>query len=224
MSCTRVLCQKVLEEHEVEHRSDIVAIGRGGVPGWQGIGARSSKPAVASGVAAGAGSEGEESVEWQLLTRVRPSAVDGGEDLQQVTPTFVGTAAAIGKRKAEDSVNNKLTAMAATVTPIISFQNAIRCLYIVQMQILTFLRYHHLTQPPESRSLLSSALSSVPLIPESRQSCHSPGVVLDGNDTPCRTGYVPSSHKQGNCDRTIGYIFPCCMCLSHITKDHTRFL
>jgi hypothetical protein len=89
-------------------------------------------PAVAAGRAADAGSEGGEGAEWQMVTRgkakagglkktvtkVKPRVADGSKDLQQVTPGFEAASTAMRKRKAEDSVNDKLAALADAVAQL----------------------------------------------------------------------------------------------------------
>jgi predicted nucleic acid-binding Zn-ribbon protein len=50
--------------------------------------------------------------------RVRPSVADGSEGLQQVTPDFEVVSTAVRKRKAEDSVNDKLAAMADAIAQL----------------------------------------------------------------------------------------------------------
>jgi hypothetical protein len=54
--------------------------------------------------------------------RVRPSAVEGSESSQQAAPSFEAAVTAARKRKAEDSVNDKLTAMAVTIEQLIAAQ------------------------------------------------------------------------------------------------------
>ena len=102
----------------------------------EGAGAESSTPAVAAGRAADAGSEGGGGAEWQMVTRgkaktgglkrttmkVRPSTVEGGDGSQQVAPGFGVASTAARKRKAEDSVNDNLTAMAATIEQLMAVQ------------------------------------------------------------------------------------------------------
>ena len=53
--------------------------------------------------------------------RVRPSVVDGDEGSQQAAPSFEASTAA-HKRKVEDSVNDKLTAMAVTIEQLMAAQ------------------------------------------------------------------------------------------------------
>ena len=48
----------------------------------------------------------------KTIMKVKPRVADGSEDLQQVTPGFEAASSAVRKRKAEDSVNDKLAAMA----------------------------------------------------------------------------------------------------------------
>jgi hypothetical protein len=48
---------------------DVVAVGGGGAQCGEGVGARSSTSAVATGAAADAGSEWGEIVEWQMAKR-----------------------------------------------------------------------------------------------------------------------------------------------------------
>jgi hypothetical protein len=57
--------------------------------------------------------------------KVRSSVVERGEDLQQVAPTFEAAATAIRKRKAEDSVSDKLTGMTATIEQLMAAQKEI---------------------------------------------------------------------------------------------------
>jgi hypothetical protein len=117
-------------------QNDVVAVGGGGVRRGEGVRAQSSTPAVAAGAAADAGSEGGEGAEWQMVTRgkaraggakrttmrVRPSMVEGCEGSQQDAPGFEAASTAARKRKAEDSVNDKLTAMAVTIEQLVAGQ------------------------------------------------------------------------------------------------------
>ena len=117
-------------------QNDVVAIGGGDGRRWEGVGAQSLTPAVAAGRVADAGSEGGEGAEWQMVTRrkakaggakrttmrARPSMVEGGDSSQQVAPGFEAASTAARKRKAEDSVNDKLTAMAATISQLVLAQ------------------------------------------------------------------------------------------------------
>ena len=73
-------------------RNDVIDVGGGGGRCGESVGARSSTPAVA----ADAGSEGGGGAEWQMVTR--------------------------GKAKADESVNDKLTAMAATMEQLMAVQ------------------------------------------------------------------------------------------------------
>jgi hypothetical protein len=57
--------------------------------------------------------------------KVRSSVVERGEGPQQVARTFEAVATAIRKRKAEDSVNDKLTAMTATIEQLMAAQKEI---------------------------------------------------------------------------------------------------
>lgn len=54
--------------------------------------------------------------------RVRPSAVEAGHGSQQFAPGFEAASTAACKRKAEDRVNDKLTAMAATTSQLVMAQ------------------------------------------------------------------------------------------------------
>jgi urease gamma subunit len=54
--------------------------------------------------------------------RVRPSVVEAGDGSQQCAPGFEAASTAARKRKAEDSVNDKLTAIAATITQLVMAQ------------------------------------------------------------------------------------------------------
>jgi seryl-tRNA synthetase len=54
--------------------------------------------------------------------RVRQSLLEGGEGSQQAALGFEAVSTAARKRKAEDSVNDKLTAMAATVERLMTAQ------------------------------------------------------------------------------------------------------
>jgi hypothetical protein len=113
-------------------QNDVVAVGGGDGRRGEGMGAQSSMPAVAAGRAADAGSEGGEGAEWQMVTRgkakagglkktvtkVKPRVADGSKDLQQVTPGFEAASTAMRKRKAEDSVNDKLAALADAVAQL----------------------------------------------------------------------------------------------------------
>jgi hypothetical protein len=92
--------------------------------------------AVAAGRAADVGSEGRERAEWQMVTRgktkaggakrttmrVRPSVVEGGNGLQYAAPGFEAASIAARKRKAEDSANDKLTTIAATIERLMAAQ------------------------------------------------------------------------------------------------------
>jgi hypothetical protein len=53
---------------------------------------------------------------------IRSSVVEEGEDSQQATPGFEAASTVTCKRKAENSVNDKLTAMAATITQLVMAQ------------------------------------------------------------------------------------------------------
>ena len=113
-------------------QNDVVAVGGGDGRRGEGVGAQSSTPAVVAGRAADAGSEGGGGAEWQMVTRgkakagglkktimkVKPRAANVGEDLQQVTPGFEAASTAVRKRKAEDSVNDKLAAMADAIAQL----------------------------------------------------------------------------------------------------------
>jgi hypothetical protein len=50
------------------------------------------------------------------------NVLEGGEGLQQVPPGFEAAAMAARKRKAEDSVNDKLTVIAATIEQLMATQ------------------------------------------------------------------------------------------------------
>jgi hypothetical protein len=52
--------------------------------------------------------------------RVRPSVVEEGDGSQHAAPGFQATSTAARKRKAEDSVNDKLTMMAATIERLVA--------------------------------------------------------------------------------------------------------
>jgi len=52
--------------------------------------------------------------------KVRPSVAEGGDGSQQVVPGFEVASTAARKRKAEDGVNDKLTAMAATIEQLMA--------------------------------------------------------------------------------------------------------
>jgi hypothetical protein len=117
-------------------QNNVVAVGRGGGRRGKGVGAQSSTPAVTVGAAADAGSEGGEGAEWQTVTRgkakvggtkrmtmrVRPSVVEKSGGSQQVAPSFEAASTATRKKKAEDSVNDKLTTMAATIERLMAAQ------------------------------------------------------------------------------------------------------
>jgi hypothetical protein len=49
--------------------------------------------------------------------------MEKSEGSQQVTPSFEAASAAARKRKAEDSVNDKLVAMAETIAQLVTAQN-----------------------------------------------------------------------------------------------------
>lgn len=101
--------------------------------------------AAAAGFAACAGSEGGGVAEWQIETRGRArasgatrtvikvvqSAMKQNESLQQAAASFEAASAAERKRKSEESVNDKLTAMAATIAELVSIQKQ-----LVECQIL----------------------------------------------------------------------------------------
>ena len=119
-----------------EITNDIINVGGGDSRRGEGVGARSSTPARAAGFAADAGSEGGGAAEWQMMTRgkakaggarrttvrIRPSVAEEGEGSQQVAPGYEAASTAARKRKAEDSVNDKLVAMAATITQLVMAQ------------------------------------------------------------------------------------------------------
>ena len=54
--------------------------------------------------------------------RVRPSVAEGEDGSQRVAPGFEAASTAARKRKAEDSVNDKLTAMAANIEQLMAVQ------------------------------------------------------------------------------------------------------
>jgi hypothetical protein len=56
----------------------------------------------------------------RTTTRVRPSVVEESDGSQQVAPGFEAASTAARKRMAEDSVNDKLTAMVATIERLIT--------------------------------------------------------------------------------------------------------
>lgn len=119
--------------------NDVVAVGGGDGRRGEGVGAQSSTPAVAAGRAADAGSDGGGSAEWQMVTRgkaktawarimttkVTPSVAEEGGGSQQVAPGFEAASTAARKRKAEDSGNDKLAAMAATIEQLMAAQKEI---------------------------------------------------------------------------------------------------
>jgi hypothetical protein len=113
-------------------QNDVVAVGGGDGRRGEGVGARSSTSAVAAGCAADAGSEGGGGAEWQMVTRGKAKAggarrttiraiasgTEREEGSQRSAPGFEAASTAARKRKAEDSVNDKLTAMAATISQL----------------------------------------------------------------------------------------------------------
>jgi hypothetical protein len=117
-------------------QTDVVAIGGVGVQCEGCVRVRSSTPAVAAAAAADTGSEGGGSAEWEMVTRgkakaggaretttrVRPSVVEKSDGPQQVAPGFEAASTAARKREAEDSVNDKLMAMAATISQLVMAQ------------------------------------------------------------------------------------------------------
>lgn len=54
--------------------------------------------------------------------RVRPGVVEGGEGARQTAPGFEAASTAARKRKAENSVNGKLAAMAEAVAQLVTAQ------------------------------------------------------------------------------------------------------
>ena len=52
----------------------------------------------------------------RAIMRFRPSVVEVGDGSQQSAPDFKAASTAARKRKAEDAVNDKLIAMAATIS------------------------------------------------------------------------------------------------------------
>jgi hypothetical protein len=56
----------------------------------------------------------------RMTMRVRPSVVEEGDGSQHAAPGFQATSTAARKRKAEDSVNDKLTMMAATIERLVA--------------------------------------------------------------------------------------------------------
>ncbi|KAM0724072.1 hypothetical protein Q7P37_000252 [Cladosporium fusiforme] len=118
------------------NQNDVIDVGGGGGGCGEVGGAGSSAPAVAASFAAEAGSKGGGGAEWQMVTRgkarakgakrtimrVIPSVVDGGQDSQPAAPSFEAASTAARKRKAEDSVNDKLAAMAATIEQLMDVQ------------------------------------------------------------------------------------------------------
>lgn len=106
-------------------QNDVVAVGGGGVRRGKGVGAQSSTPAVA----ADAGPKGGGAAKWQIVTRgkakagvtkrttmrVRPSVVEESGSSHRAAPGFEAASTAARKRKAEHSVNDKLTMMTATI-------------------------------------------------------------------------------------------------------------
>lgn len=113
-------------------QTDVVAVGGGDGRRGVGVGAQSTTPAVTAGRAAVAGSDSGGGAEWQMVTRgkakagrfkktitkVKPRVANGGEDLQQITPGFEAASTAVRKRKAEDSVNDKLAATADAIAQL----------------------------------------------------------------------------------------------------------
>jgi hypothetical protein len=55
----------------------------------------------------------------RTTARARPSVAEEGDDLQRDAPGFEAASTAACKRKAEDSINDKLAAMAATITQLV---------------------------------------------------------------------------------------------------------
>lgn len=106
-------------------QNDVVAIGRSDGRRRVGVGAQSSTLADAAERATDAGSEGGGGAEWQIVTRgnarvggakrttakLRSNVAEDGRALQEATPGFKAVSTAACKRKAEDSINDKLTAI-----------------------------------------------------------------------------------------------------------------
>lgn len=81
------------------------------------------------------GSEGGKGAEWQMVTRrearagvakrtttiVRSSATENDGASQQAPPSFDAASTAACRRKAEDSFNDKLAAMAETIAHLVDF-------------------------------------------------------------------------------------------------------
>ena len=117
-------------------QNDVVAVGGGVVRCGERVRAQSSTPALAARAAADVGSEGGGGAEWHIVTRgkaraggvkrttmrSRPSVLEGGEGSQQAPPSFEAAATAARKRKAEDSVNDKLTVTAAIIEQLMATQ------------------------------------------------------------------------------------------------------
>jgi cyclophilin family peptidyl-prolyl cis-trans isomerase len=113
-------------------QNDVIDVGGGGGRCGEGVGVQSSTPAVTAGFAAGAGSDGGGGAEWQMVTRgkakaegpkrttarARLSMVEEGDGLQHDAPDFEAASTAARKRKAEDSINDKLAAKSATITQL----------------------------------------------------------------------------------------------------------
>jgi hypothetical protein len=100
------------------------------------LGARSPTPAVAAGFSADAGLEGGGGAEPQKVPRGKvtvgetkkmsmragPRVVEKSEGSQQIAPSFEAASTAARKRTAEDSVNDKLAAMAETIGQLVTAQ------------------------------------------------------------------------------------------------------
>jgi hypothetical protein len=117
-------------------RNDVIDVGGGGGRCGEGVGVRSSTPAVAASFAADAGSEGGGGAEWQMVTRgkakaggpkrttarTRAGVAEEGDSLQHAVPGFKAASTAARKRRAEGSINDKLAAMAATIIQLVMAQ------------------------------------------------------------------------------------------------------
>jgi hypothetical protein len=99
----------------------------------EGVGVRSSTPAVAASFAADARSKGSRGAEWQMVTRekskaeglekttarTRAGVAEEGDSLQHAAPGFEAALTTARRRKAGDSINDKLAAIAATIAQLI---------------------------------------------------------------------------------------------------------
>ncbi|ROV97003.1 hypothetical protein VSDG_04048 [Cytospora chrysosperma] len=116
--------------------NDVIDVGGGDGRHGEGVGAQSSTSAVAAGRAADAGSEGGGGAEWQMVTRgkaktggpkrttarTRADVAEEGNSSQQAASGFEAASTAARKRKAEDSVNDKLTTIAAAIEQLMAAQ------------------------------------------------------------------------------------------------------